>query len=258
LAWGLATRGIAVLRYVKRTRQYPQQMMAAANITVKEETVEDAIRAAELLAKQPGIDPQRIYVAGHSLGAALAPRIAAADKFIAGIIVMAGITRPLEDVVLEQVKYLSNLDGKITDAEQKQIADAEEFARIVRSPELTATQQLNMLGAPMPGSYFLDLRSYHAGEVAASLRIPILILQGERDYQVLMTDFEGWKKALSHHPQATFKSYAPLNHLFIAGSGPGSPAEYSQPGHVADEVIQDIAEWIQSRGKNLSGPQPRK
>lgn len=33
-------------------------------------------------------------------------------------------------------------------------------------------------------------------------------------------------------------------HLFIAGSGPSSPAEYARPGHVADEVIADIAEWI--------------
>jgi hypothetical protein len=223
---------------------------------VKEETVEDAVLAAELLAKQPGIDPKRIYVVGHSLGASLAPRIAAAESSIAGIIVMAGILRPLEDVVVEQVKYLSNLDGKITDAEQKQIDAAEQFAREVRSPELTVTQPVHMLGATIPGSYFLDLRNYHAGEVAATLKIPILVLQGERDYQVRMADFEGWKKALAGKKNVELKSYPTLNHLFIAGSGPGSPAEYAQPGHVAEEVMDDIAGWIQSGGKRLPSKQP--
>jgi dienelactone hydrolase len=258
LAWGLASRGVAVLRYVKRNRKYAQEMMAVANFTVKEETVDDAVHAAELLARQPGIDPKRIYMAGHSLGASLAPRIAASDKSVAGIILLAGTTRPLEEMVVEQVKYLSNLDGKITPFEQKQIESAEQFAREVRSPELTATQIVKMLGAPIPGSFFLDLRTYHAGEVAAALNIPILVLQGERDYQVRMTDFEAWKNALAGRKNATLKSYPALNHLFMPGSGPGAPEEYTRPGHVADEVIQDIAEWIQSRGKNLSGSQPHK
>jgi dienelactone hydrolase len=258
LAWGLASRGIAVLRYVKRTRQYPQQMATLPGITVKEETVDDAVLAVEMLAKQPGIDPQRICIVGHSLGAMLTPRIAAADKSIAGIILMAGSVRPLGEIVVEQVRYLSNLDGKITEAEQKQIDAAEQFAREVRSPELTATQQVKMLGATIPGSYFLDLRAYHAAEVAATLNLPILILQGERDYQVRMTDFDGWEKALKNRRNVTLKSYPALNHLFIAGSGPGSPAEYDQPGHVADEVIQDIAEWIQSGGKKPPSLQPHK
>ncbi len=256
LAWGLASRGVAVLRYVKRTKRYPREMAAAVNITVKEETIDDAVLAAALLAKQPGIDPKRIFVVGHSLGALLAPRIAAASGNVAGIIVMAGITRPLEDLVVEQVKYSSNLDGKITDAEQKQIDAAEQFAREVHSPELTPTQPVKMLGATIPGSYFLDLRNYHAGEVAATLKIPILVLQGERDYQVRMTDFEGWKKSLAAKKNVELKSYPALNHLFIAGSGPGSPAEYSQPGHVSEEVMDDIAGWIQSGGKKLPSPQP--
>ncbi len=258
LAWGLAMRGIAVLRYVKRTRQYPQQMAALPGITVKEETVADAVLAVELLAKQPGIDPQRIYIAGHSLGAMLAPRIASGTKSVAGIILMAGSSRPFEDLVVEQVKYLSNLDGKITEGEQKQIDAAEQFAREVRSPELSATQQVKMLGTTIPGSYFLDLRNYHAGEVAAALTIPMLVLQGERDYQVRMTDFEGWKKSLGNRSSVSMKSYPALNHLFMAGSGPGSPEEYSRPGHVAEEVLDDIAGWIQSGGKKLPSPQPNK
>jgi dienelactone hydrolase len=258
LAWGLATRGVAVLRYVKRSKKYPQEMSTLPNVTVKEQVVEDAQRGVELLVGQAELDAKQIYVLGHSLGASLAPRIAAGDKSVAGIVLLAGSPRPLEDLVVEQVKYLANLDGSISEAEQKQIEAAERFAQEVRSAELTATQQVKMFGIPMPGSYYLDLRNYRGGEVAAALRIPILVLQGERDYQVRMVDFEGWKKALSKRRNTAFKSYPALNHLFIAGSGPSSPAEYAQPGHVADEVIQDIAEWILARGRKSPGPQPKK
>jgi len=255
LAWGLASRNVAVLRYDKRTKVHGAEMMAQpGGITVNEETVDDAVTAVGQLAAMPEIDRKHIYVLGHSLGAMMAPRIAehamknAAANPLAGLILMAGTTRPLEEIVVEQVRYLGGLDGKISDDEQKQIADAEEFARAVRSPELKPDATLRMLGIPIPGSYFLDLRDYHPAEEAAKLKLPMLVLQGERDYQVRMTDFAGWKKALDNKRNVTLKSYPELNHLFMAGTGPSTPREYSQAGHVAEEVIKDIADWIRGRG----------
>jgi fermentation-respiration switch protein FrsA (DUF1100 family) len=94
----------------------------------------------------------------------------------------------------------------------------------------------------------LDMRAYHQLDVAAALKIPVLVLNGERDYQVTMTDFNGWKKALAGHANVTFKSYPAINHLFIPGTGPPSPAEYLKPGHVELDVIEDIAAWIQHAG----------
>ena len=72
----------------------------------------------------------------------------------------------------------------------------------------------------------------------------MLILQGERDYQVTPEDFARWKAALGSRRDVTFHSYPALNHLFIAGTGPSLPAEYQVQGHVAEEVIRDIAAWI--------------
>jgi hypothetical protein len=256
LAWGLASRNVAVLRYAKRTKVHGQAMMAQpGGITVNEETVDDAVAAAGLLAATPEIDRKRIYVLGHSLGGMMAPRIAQHAKKngaatpVAGLVILAGTTRPLEDVIIEQVRYLAGLDGDISDAEQKQIAEVEQFAREVHSPELKPNTMVKMLGAPIPGSYFLDLRDYRPGEVAAKLKIPMLVLQGERDYQVRMADFEGWKKALGRNRKATLMSYLKLNHLFIAGTGPSTPNEYAKAGHVAEEVVRDIAEWVQAGGK---------
>ncbi len=72
----------------------------------------------------------------------------------------------------------------------------------------------------------------------------MLILQGERDYQVTMDDFSKWKAAVGTRPGVMMKSYPALNHAFIAGAGRSMPAEYMTPGHVAVEVVRDIADWI--------------
>ena len=98
----------------------------------------------------------------------------------------------------------------------------------------------------MPAHYILDLRGYDPAAEAARLSVPMLILQGERDYQVSMKDFAGWKTALGGRKDVTFKSYPALNHLFETGEGKSTPAEYDKPGHVAAEVVDDTAKWIQA------------
>ncbi|HEV3253938.1 MAG TPA: alpha/beta fold hydrolase [Candidatus Acidoferrales bacterium] len=247
LAWGLGSNGVAVLRYVKRTQQYGVQSSTEPNaLTVNDETVDDARTAAALLAKQPGIDPRRVYVVGHSLGGMMGPRIASGDAAIAGLILLAGNTRPLEVLILDQLRYIATLQREPKDKEEvrQRITAAEETAREIESPDLKPGMMVSVLGTKAPASYFLDLRDYHPAEVAAKLTIPILILQGGRDYQVTSADFEGWQKALAGHSNATLKMYPAMSHLFIAGTGAASPEDYKKPGHVSEEVIRDMAAWI--------------
>jgi hypothetical protein len=248
LAWGLASRGIAVLRYEKRTHKYAAQLAKAlANFTVKEEVTDDARSAVALLATQPEVDKKRIYVLGHSLGGMLAPRIAEGDDQIAGIIIMAGSTRPMGQIVVDQIKYLSTLSGPVGDGARKQIAAAEKFAQDYDSPTLKPGETVSMLGIPTPAAYVLDLRSYDPAVTAARLKIPILVLQAESDYQVTKKDFEGWEKALAGHNNVTTKSYPGLCHLFMPAGNPPSPADYDKPGHVARGMLDDIASWVGSR-----------
>lgn len=244
LAWGLATRGIAVLRYQKRSLKYGRGMAADPRATVREEVVQDAQSAVDLLASRPEIDKAHIFVLGHSLGGMLGPRIAQGSGHVAGLIVMAGNARPLEDLIVEQVRYLANLDGQVSEAEQKGIEAVDRAAAQIRSPDLKPDDTVMVLGAKMTGAYWLDLRGYRPAEAAAAQKLPVFVLRGERDYQVGMADFELWKKALAGRADARLKMYPGLNHLFVAGTGPGSPAEYARPGHVAQEVVQDIADWI--------------
>jgi dienelactone hydrolase len=256
LAWGLATKGIAVLRYNKRTYQYPASFKG--EYTVDQESIQDACSAVRLLAPRPEIDPKRIYVAGHSLGGMLAPRIAKQAAQVAGIIILAGNTRPLEHLIVEQVKYQSGLAGAPTPEGEEALADAEKTAAAMRDPKLTADRTVNVLGSPIPGSYLLDLRSYDPAGTAAALKIPILVMQGGRDYQVRMADFDGWKKALAGDSLATFRLYPNLYHLFIPvppddTTALSAPADYNRPGHVAPEVIVDAAAWMSSKAGRASG-----
>lgn len=244
LAWGLASQGIAVLRYDKRTLVYGAKMVKLLDtLTVKEEFIDDALAAVTLLRNTPGIDPKRIFVLGHSEGGMVLPRIGAADKDIAGLIVMAGNTRPFEDLFVAQVKYLAAVDGTVTDQEQAQIDAAEKQVEAIKALKPGAKDVILGGGA----AYWLDLRNYDPVKVAQTLTQPMLILQGERDYQVTFKeDFQGWKQGLAGRKDVTFKSYPALNHLFLAGEGQSTPEEYSHPGHIPEAVISDIATWIEA------------
>jgi fermentation-respiration switch protein FrsA (DUF1100 family) len=244
LAWGLSSRGIAVLRFDKRTRVHGAKLKGEKYPTVKEEVTDDALAAVALLRTTKDIDPNRVFVLGHSLGALMAPRIGEGDSAIAGLIIMAGNTRPLEDLVFEQFTYLYSLDGGPTDEQKKELDEIKKKCARAKEETLKADTPGKDLPLGVPGAYWLSLRDYHPDLVAAKLSLPLLVLQGERDYQVTMADFALWKKNLAAKQNAVLKSYPKLNHLFMEGEGKSKPDEYMKAGHVAREVIDDIATWI--------------
>jgi uncharacterized protein len=245
LAWGLASRGIVVFRYTKRTQKYGLQSSDdPVRLTVEDETISDARAAVAMVAKQPKVDPQQVFLLGHSLGAYLAPRIATGDSQIAGIVMLAANARPLEKVVLEQIHYLAAMNGTPTEAEQKRITAAEDGAKQIESPGLKPDDKIAFLGATMYGAYWLDLRGYDPLKTAAKLKIPILIVQGGRDYQVTPSNFQAWSDALSNNKNVTLREYPDLDHLFMHGTGASKPADYARPDHVSAEVVESLATWI--------------
>lgn len=243
LAWGLASKGIVVLRYDKRTRVHGAKFGKVKNLTVNEETVDDAVLAVELLRQTPNVDKKNIYVLGHSLGGMMIPRIGAKDKNIKGFVIFAGGTRFLPDVILEQYKYIFSLEGELTAEKQATIKKIETdvaAANALKPSDIDSGK----IFMGVPASYWLDLKTYNPPISAKSLKQPMLILQGERDYQVTMIDFQNWKDALGKKKNVTFKTYPTLTHSFMEGSPKPSPKDYEKASNVNENVVNDIANWI--------------
>ncbi len=242
LAWMLSSQGVAVLRYEKRSKPHGARLTANKTFTVNDEVLDDALLAVALMKTRPEVDPKKIFVLGHSLGGYLAPRIAAGDPSVAGLVILAGSARPLQKLVLDQTKYLSAVPG----------AGAQEKAALAMlEKEVARADAVTDAGTPglimgAPAAYWLDLRTYDPVATAKTLKVPMLFLQGGRDYQVTAPDWAAWK-TLEGNKALSFKLWPELNHLFVAGTGPSTPAEYAIDGHVFPAVGKEIATWIKAR-----------
>ena len=210
IAEGLTRKGIATLRYDKRTYIYRQPVT-----TMDDETMLDALSAIRLAHQYSS----RVYLLGHSLGAMLAPLIAERTaEPLAGVIMLAAPARDMETVVREQFDYLLP-SGASPAFKEQQIENLRQ-----RSPHYLQPQGQT--------------------DAAHRLTIPMLILQGERDYQVTMQDFRLWQQVLNGKSNIIFHSYPRLNHLFMDGEDKSNPMEYQKLGHVTTYVIDDISSFI--------------
>ncbi len=235
------------MRYDKRTFKHAKEFTPdiIEKITVKEEVIDDALLAIQLMRQTEGIDSKRVFLLGHSLGATVAPRIGQQDQDLAGLIIMAGITRPLEDTILDQFTYLYSLADTMTEQQKAELETLKVKVARLKDPELSKDISPQDLPLGIPVAYWLDLRDHNTLDAAKTLNMPILVIQGGRDYQVLETkDFKSWKTALNHKKDASFKLFPKLNHLFIAGEGKSTPQEYMVEGHVEKDVIDSIVQWI--------------
>lgn len=252
IARGLASQGIAVLRYDKRTRVHPQRF-TSGDFDVDDETTDDAVAAVAALRAVDGIDPDRVFVLGHSQGGMLAPRIAQRSGQVAGLVLLAAPARPLLDLLLEQNRYLVALDGTVDAAEQAHLDRLEAQVAAIRGGADIAAAD-TPLGLP-PG-YWRSLDEVDPVADARTLDLPMLLLHGGRDFQVVEADWLRWQEAFGGVPRATLKRYPALNHLGIAGEGPGTPAEYQQAGNVDASLIADIAGWIRATAHHTQRSQP--
>ncbi|MGZ3883024.1 MAG: alpha/beta hydrolase family protein [Bacteroidia bacterium] len=250
MALGLVKKGIAVLIYDKRTYVYqfmnpfPQDSM-----TYYEETIEDALAAVKLVRKLKGIDSTKIYVAGHSQGAMCAPKIAELDarKTIKGLILLAAPARPLLEIIPEQLDYINGIDGNISEEERQMTTAINWQIKNALSDKLSLSTKSAMLPFGCGARYWLYDKNYKATETAKKLELPILLLQGGRDYNVTVKDYDIWINVMKDKANFSSKLYPELDHMYFTGKGKAKPADAARSSHVSEAVIKDMAEWI--RGK---------
>jgi len=234
LALGLAARGVAVLRYDKRT--FACDVSRVDGLGLDALAVDDAVTAVNRLRERRDVGP--VAVVGHSLGGLAAPRIATrADAD--GMAALAAPAGSLAALVTEQVRYLAELDDDVAEAERERIEAVEDAADRIRSGDLGDDEVV--LG--YHAAFWRDLSAYDRTAVAAALDVPRFLAFGGRDYQVPVERARPeWEAALGSEP-ATFHTYAAANHLFIPGDGQPMPSEYLRPGHVLEPLVVDLAGW---------------
>lgn len=249
LAEGLAKRGIASLRYDKRTYAHGLKMLKSKEIiTVQEETVDDAVAASELLKQDERIDHNKIFLLGHSMGAMLAPRIDAQTEGLKGLILMAGSPRTLHEIMLDQFDDMMKQSNALTKwflkKQVKKLQDV--FAKLDQLSDEEAKQI--SLGSGTTAYYFKEMVKDSAAELLKRLEKPVLILQGTDDFQVsVRKDYGAYQNLLKGKKNAEFKLYDGLNHCFVASLSKDirkAKQEYRTERHLPDEVLDDLASWI--------------
>lgn len=246
LAVGLAEKGITVLIYDKRTYAY-QSELPADEITIYTEIIDDSVYAFDFMSSYSIVDPSEIYYIGHSLGGYVLPMIdQAVGEKSAGYIFMAAPSTPLEDLMLYQIQYLAELDGTITEAEQTNIDLYETMTENVHA--LTEENQHQYASSALfnvPAVYWLSLQNYDPIDDVTNIDVPMLFLNGNRDYQVPLSEAEPYKQVLAGRSDVQFVVFDGLNHIFLKGQGEPNPTEYYDVSDIADDVITTIADFIQ-------------
>ncbi|MFI5221249.1 MAG: DUF3887 domain-containing protein [Bacteroidia bacterium] len=248
MAWGLAGKGIAVLRFDKRTFAYGSQLISdkyvGKNLTIKEEYLDDVGYAIIFLKSSKKINAKRIFIAGHDQAGELAPWFAQQNK-VCGLIMLAANGRNFSELLTDQLNYL--YDGaEINEAARKNLADMKRHALYLNGKKLPLTLPEDSL--PFSTVYYWNsLCNYDRFKAAQKLTIPIFILQGERDFEITVKDFDLWKKNLAGKKNVSFKLYPKLNHLFMEGVGRPGREEYAVKANVPEYLVNDLVEWIRSQ-----------
>jgi len=228
----LAENGIAAIRYNKRTYTHGAKVASqyGDDLTVWEETIEDAILAKEIITQNERTDIDRIFVLGHSLGGMLTPRLVSEGGFAGGII-MAGSPRSLLDIIYDQNIYFINLMD-VSNDERAVLIDQVDEAR-----EAFFT---------LPENYIREMDEHPAGDYLISIDKPFLIMQGGKDFQVYADiDFAQYREIADRRGNISLRFYDELNHLFTRSTMDFPTTDDYVAGTPVDSVVLfDIVTWV--------------
>ncbi len=246
IAEGLATRGIAVYRYNKRTVAHAKKMNK--DITVKEEYLTDLLTVIKQLKKQPGINANHIFILGHSQGGYLLPYFAKHAKNIKGYIGLAPGFKNMEDAIYKQLNYLKSISKNSADT--LMLNKMLSYAGYMK----TNLQKNTPADSLMPGltaNYLLHLQSINPKNMVNYLTAkPLLILHAEKDYQVDEEDLELWVNYYGEICEFNAITVEAANHAFIKVNTTNAyctPRDYQIPGNVDENVILLLEKWIKQK-----------
>jgi alpha-beta hydrolase superfamily lysophospholipase len=245
LAGQLAEREFVVLRYDKRGTG--QSGGRIERVTLRD-YADDAAAAVKWLEKRKDVDPRRIYVVGHSEGAAVA-MLAANEKKVAGLVLMAGMGTTGRELILEQQQRILS-SGQLSDAERAEKVELQkkilEATVAEKGWEALPPDVRRVVDTP----WYRSLLTFDPAQVMPRIKQPILITQGALDAQVPPHHAERLAELARARKKAgsvEVKLLPGLNHLFVPAKT-GGVAEYAtlETRMISPEVANAIAAWVAS------------
>jgi pimeloyl-ACP methyl ester carboxylesterase len=262
LADALNRKGIAVLRYDKRgvsgsTGDYD----AATTI----DFTSDAEAAVTWLKTQREIDPHQVGVLGHSEGGIIAPAVAAEDKSVAFVVMIAGPTIRGDKLFVLQSAMTAKTYGAPDDyIAKRKLFDQVLYDAIIAAPDdAIALDRARVIVAKGVAEKLIDSNeaetlpqddarhweryflAYDPAPTLASLKVPVLALNGSLDVQVpAREDLAAAREALKSNPKATAIELPGMNHL-LQDAKTGSPNEYNNIEEtISPTALKIICDWV--------------
>ena len=235
LAWQLAGRGIATLRYDKRGMPGTKGTFDMTKMTL-DDFAADARAAAESLAHDSRFS--KVVLLGHSEGSALALIAARQGAPVAGVISVSGLGRPLGVVIREQLaRQFDSATLVRYDTAMSQYLRGEQPKDV--------PPQLGPLFVPINLSFMKSLTSFDPPAAIRAVHQPVLIVQGGRDVQVTVADAERLHTA---KPDAQLVVVPLANHVLKQTTDTtlvGQMPTYQNPAvPIMPDVANGIADWI--------------
>jgi len=260
LAGALARAGIGSLRYDKRGIGESGGSYATSSM---DDLVSDAQAALSTLKNTPGINADRIFVLGHSEGGILGPILAANDPSIGGLILLAAPAHPLDWIIRGQVERLAQAAG-LSDAQvQAALAQEDQYLAFVRGShgnwsdytfdELKAampwlTEALYAQYQATPLSWLREHFAHNPLDTIRKVTCPVLIIQGEKDFQVPASEADLLAAALrdAGNTGCTLDVLPDLNHLMRTHPEQPNLSYRHLDAPVDSRVVQAVTQWVVS------------
>ena len=254
----LTRKGIAVLRSDDRGAGGSGGDFGAATTA---DFATDVEAAVAYLKTRREVDPHRIGLAGHSEGGVIAPMVAARNRDIAFIVMLAGPGVSGDRIIVAQVVAGAEAAGMSHEAaaaagvQQKRILDLveqEKDTQVIREKlgaELKGmpAAQVDNIVKQMTSPWYRYFLTYDPAPALRRVTCPVLALNGEKDTQVPPNlNLPAIRKALEEGRNKNFEvdELPGLNHLFQHAKT-GAVSEYAQIEETfAPEALDKIAAWI--------------
>jgi pimeloyl-ACP methyl ester carboxylesterase len=246
-AWGLASDGIASLRYEKRLAEH-EEGIGDGEYTLDTVVTDDAVASLDELATAAEVDGDALFVAGHSQGGMAAPRIAGRHGGVAGVVVLDGPAEPLVDPDdLDFLRYTIEPDGDLDERQEEQLESQRETFRRIADGEFDDDEEI--MGKP--GIWYRSVADCDPVGTASDLGRPVLVAKASRADEEIQPelaesrreDTRKWRAAdLGDGGRVEF--YEDVDHYFQRGPTPTTMTVLYFGGNVAGYVVDDLAAWI--------------